>query len=650
MKHQIGGILALLVALSSAAAFAGDTGAIRVQRCVSLWQLTVEVEQRSPYRVELCRGGIEPTPWLQTESDDKNAAPLWVRPEWQEQRVVLSIAESDGGDVLWSAAVNPPNKDWQSLERVGHGDIARLQLSPLPMPAGGIVQIDAVNAPSDQVLSALMRASDLKVNVSEPAKGRITLQFHAMSAATVVTLIADANDLWQTWDASGAITLRRPRDGARVAALVQGIDAGRQAETDGDAGAAAHSERLYAELHALIKLRGPKDLPPDASDALSGLAVRLRNGSNPAELVALRRSMLALAQVYDARKDSPGVARAQANLAYALQHAGAPGDEDLALLRAAEPVLVQSSPNTYDREIAEQASALTRRGFARSALTLLERGFRPCTPDDALVWLLDSESLSWALLEHYRETRNSEQAARVLEQWQRCIIGQTTVTQAVRIGETRRSLVAGRFVEAAAACDLIVLRLPPLATLESSELNELLEDALLAHLASGHYARAAEILSLATRLIAARSGPDPKRSDERTQAQAFVDALASAVPQPTSVWDQRYRSIEPLARGGQARDITGRNWPNLEQTATMIVLSPLLEQLKGADLIALHERTAILGFATLPESLAPAEANRHITKALELRVQAGASPAQQQTHRLELEELVTIAKQAMPKR
>lgn len=82
----------------------------------------------------------------------------------------------------------------------------------------------------------------------------------------------------------------------------------------------------------------------------------------------------------------------------------------------------------------------------------------------------------------------------------------------------------------------------------------------------------------------------------------------------------------------------------------MIVMSPMQEQAKGADLIALHERTAVLGFATLPASLAPAEAIRHITKALKLRAESGASPAQQQTRRLELEKLVAIAKQAMPRR
>ncbi len=648
MKHARWAILTLPGALACVVAFGADDSAIRVDRCESLWKLTIEVEHRPLYRAELCHAGIEPWPWLRLESDENNHAPLWVQPAWQAQQLTLSLAEYRGGDVLWSAAADTSNSDWQPFERAAQEPFARLKLSTMPIVAGGVVQIDVVNKPSDQVLNALTRASEVKASASEPLKEHITLRFHAIDAATVIALIADTNDLTQTWDASGAITLRRARDAALATDLMQRIHANRQSEYDGDADAIAHADLLYAELHELVRVRNPKDLPPDATDSLSELAVRHVNSSNTGSLVALRRSMLALAQTYDARKDSRLVAQARANLAYALQKAGAQGEEDLDLLRDAEPVLLQSSQNLDVGDLVDQASALTRRGFARSAQILLERGFRPCEPDDALGWLLDSDTISWGLLTHYRDIGSSEGAAHVVAEWQRCIKGQTTLVQAVRIGKTRRSLSAGRFSDASAAYDLIFLRLPPLATLESSELNMLLEDALLAHLASGHYSRAAEILSLSTRVIKARAGLDPKRMEERMQAQSFVDALALAVPQPASIWDQRYRSVEPLALGGGSNGSMVSNWVNLEQAATMIVLSPLLDQMKGADLIALYERIAVLGFATLPKPLARTDAARYISKALALGSETGASPAQQQSRRLELEKLVEIAEEATP--
>jgi len=645
-------LVTLLGAPGSASVRAEEDGTIRVDRCVSFFRVELEIGNRSPYQAELCRGGSDPTIYLEAEAGAAKDPPLWGRQQWQAGQLMFSVAESLDGDAHWSGTVDPSKTGWQPMSRVGEGASARIRLSALPIPAGGMVQIRAFHVPSDEILRALLPVQDLKVSVTEPLTARLTLNFLAISATQIVEIIAFENGLVGTWDASGGIALRsRPRDFARSEAIAQAIGNEIQAKANGDPTAIARLQRHYAELHSLIELRDPNDLPPDAAIALSTFAIDLMNDRDFARLVELRRDLLALAQAYDARADSAVVAHARADLAYALQQHAAKGDEDLVLLRAAEPILLQHLDALDAGSVADYASAFSRRGFARSALVMMESGFRPCTADSALSWLFHVERISWDLLKRYREDGSSAQAARVMEQWQECIAGQTTLAQAVRIGNANKMSQEGRFLDSAADYELIFLRLPPLATLETSELAGLLEDALRAHLASGQFARAAEVLSLANRAFKARGGQELEREGQSAREQAFLDALAAAVPQPTSFWNQRYRSQEPLVPDGQASETKLRRFgPSLKYAADAVVRTTLPDSGKPADAIALQESIAVLGFIGTEEVWTRADATRHVITALKLRAQAGASPAQLKARRLELEKLVEVAEQVAGKR
>jgi hypothetical protein len=567
MKRQLRALTVCFAAIGAAAADE-PAGTIQIERCTERWLLTVEIEQRPPYTAELCRDSIFTDLYL---AGDTQFPELWAKPKWQTEQVSLALAQSEGGPALWLGALDLTRSDWQALPPVDRGPAARLKFAALPINDAGLVQIHAIRAANSEILPALLAVSDLKVRSSAPLKLKTTFGFRAIDPATIITLIADEEGLALSWDASGAITLQRPRDIERVLAVIEQINGIQQAAFDGDAQAQAQLNRNYAELQSLGKLRGANDVPPDVSAQLNNLALDLRRDQNWPALIQLRRDLLALARVYDARKDALRVAITQANLAFALQQAATTGDEDRDLLRAAQAQLLKHAPSIDARDLSDYAKALTRRGFKRSALTLLEGGFRACSVDDPLVWLLEFEGLSWALLERYRQAQQAEKAAPVVAQWQACMVGQTTLAQAIRIGDTMDRLHAGQFIEAAADFELIFLRLPALATLDSSEMFWLLQSAALANLAAGHDARAAELLQLASRTFAARGGDDSVRPDAVRAAHTLLNALAAQSSQEKTFFNQRYRTDEALSADLQAPPVERpASFPSLDLLATLL--------------------------------------------------------------------------------
>jgi hypothetical protein len=344
--------------------------------------------------------------------------------------------------------------------------------------------------------------------------------------------------------------------------------------------------------------------------------------------------MLAFEQRIDARPESPGLAIARAELAYALQQIDPAGTRDQTLIEQSAPIIAAHVESLVDNsKLHRIGRALHRRAHTELAVTVWEHGIARIDFDATDAGFAATE-LSRALLEHYRASGRTADAERLVAKWRR-IPDLSLTEQSFLVTEIDQLLHLGRFAEAVTAVDLLVLRAPPFASLSLDELQDtLLASALRAHLGRGNYALAARIFDLQTRVYRARLGSGADLA-ERARDQRVLDALAAASGQrhQPDLWSARYAGDEGLGAveaGAERRD------PGL-MTQMFLLDSLLLRQRDGAtgsditaDLVAAAEQAALLRYHYLrspgtASSISVAEAREAFAQAQAWRKQLGAN-------------------------
>lgn len=534
--------------LPVAAVMAAESATPEIVRCDAVWELALTYAEVR-YQGRYC-DSTGPAMILFDESGPEQGRPRLLRGTVSrdaEGRIALSLADD----------AQPDTMVWQG--RQADLDVARINLQGADTEPAARLEWTVVDADSEHlyvaahkqdplvVLEQLRAASRMDIAGldtfaaalrKDAARFPLTLDFPAFGTLQLLGLLASQYGHVVTIAADGRRKVEAVRDADEAsrltdAVLTMGIDEPGQTE-------------LFEQLRELGKLRSAADMPPDVRYPLEYYADQLGYNRQFGELARLREEMLAFEQRIDARPDSPALAIARAELAYALQQAEPTGTRDQPLLALSAPILAANVSSIVDNsKLHRIGRSLHRRGRIDLAVTLWEQGIALIDFDAAGAGY-SAAKLSRALLDHYRASGRTADAERLVAQWRR-IPDLSLTEQAFLLTEIDQLLYSGRFADAVSAVDLLVLRAPPFASLSLDDMQAVLTNALRAHLGRGNYALAARIFDLQTRVYRARLGNTADLA-ERARDLRVLDALAAASGQrhQPDFWSARYAGDEDL--------------------------------------------------------------------------------------------------------
>lgn len=517
------------------------------------------------------------------------------------------------------------------LAAVGEGETS-IQLLDSP-PGDVLVKLRADNVASKEVLKQLIEVTDVRVDGDIDSDDRVTMDFTSVPVSDAVEMLADSVGMTTGYRRDGEIVLRLPMDWQEVMRL--------QSEY-AKAYSANDSDAVLAALEALrthFRSRNPAELTPSGDLFLmEHLAERYRSENDFAELVALRRELLAYAERYDQRPDSLGVALARVELAEALQLATSNGDEDLRLLKLAEPVLMaEAEPLSYGYGAQQLARAFAERGMEDVALHLLESGWAAALaehPDGYEgKFVREFDALCFDLLLQYRKRQDHAKGAAVLDTWHRylTVVGDGSGFTLLGWRDAWEAIRRGQFKSGLQIIDVAIARLPEGAQVSTLELANLSNLALGAQLGSGNYQRAALSFARNRALLALELPPDAPEVRLRERQQAVLDRWAASQSVRAAWWTSRDTMDVAELKSSALQEPPQRVFSGLDSAAALLLIS-INERRKqhpiDLALARTAELTGLLMLASKPDIENPTEAERWLATARQWREELGASDAE----------------------
>lgn len=652
LRHLIERLVAVGVLLVCALSASAKDPDVLVQRCGTKIEATLEIKGDGRWSGTWC--AARPVVLLAAADSTRR-----LRLELSETggHYAAEIRAADDANVeqrKWTAATLRADGRFQALEAGPDQEPARLKLERDP-DGSDQVAVRAIDQKPADILAALQAEGGVQWSGAGPPPTLMTLDFAAMDALAVLELLFYESGLVVLHAADGSVHTAAPRDLAEVQALQAAYAPLIQNATQENAEARL---RLLEALRALVRVRDGADVPADAGNELEHLAMEYTLAARNHDRVTLRREMLAQRLRFDARPNSAALAMARAALAFALQEAAAPGDEDQDLLAQAEPVLLQDRAFRNADALHDAALALSRRGHRDSAIVLLERAMAReenleetfAAEVASLAWVIDVEPVTWLLLSLYRDKDDVDAWRVVIGRWAKHLKDVDWPANIRRYSTIEKLLRDGRWAQAARDSELLFARMAPFDRIESWELGEMLAAAGRAHLALGEYRRVAELQALTLHVVQVRGAQLPNgylerlRADQR-QIDALVDVLGDEdASGPERPWNARYRSREPVAREGNDASKLSRRF------LTMADLVHVLQS--AADARWTAPATLSSEWWTLREHLAPLllltdgeeAARESLRQAAAARRAAGASAAELEQHRLRGERLLAAAR------